>query len=233
MRITASANVNLEVQGVCAPQRRPDALIVSPLPNVRLEPGAAVVEVVHHPSLEPMNGTGLTGKATVRLRGQELHVTVAADRRVHIDLRRCRSSRAGGAGGDGELLLVVTGCGGSRPADVSSASFDLSMRDGFAELGSEDLARLSPSQAGALGYAALQGLPTRGWLAGAPALPVMVAPAAAPAPAKAPAPVNDRIYFLRRIKDEIRAALRASEPGVASRHVQIATLLARRLQEPA
>jgi hypothetical protein len=114
---------------------------------------------------------------------------------------------------------------------VSSASFDLSMRDGFAELGSEDLARLSPSQAGALGYAALQGLPTRGWLAGAPALPVMVA--AAPAPANAPAPVNDRIYFLRRIKDEIRAALRASEPGVASRHVQIATLLARRLQEPA
>jgi hypothetical protein len=225
MRITASAKADHEVQGVCASHRRPDALIVSPLPNVRLEPGAAVVEVVHHPLLEPMNGTSLTGNATVRLRGEELHVCVTADRRVHIDLRRCSSQRAGGAGEDGELLLVVTGCGGIRPADVSSASFDLSMRGGFAELGLEDLARLSPSQAGALGYAALQGLPTRGWLAGTPALPESVAPALAP--------VNDRIYFLRRIKDEIRAALRAKEPGVASRHVHIATLLARRLQEPA
>ena len=228
MRITASANGYLEVQGGCAPHRRPDARIVSPLPNVRLEPGAAVVEVAHHPALEPMNGTALTGKATVRLRGEELHVTVTADRRVHIDLRRCRRPRAGG---DGELLLIVTGCGGTRRDDVSSATFDLSMRDGFAELGLEDVARLSPAQAGALGYAALQGLPTRGWLAGAPALPESVAPV--PAPAPAPAPVNDRIYFLRRIKDEIRAALRAKEPGVASRHVQIATLLARRLQGPA
>ena len=220
--------MNVEMQGVYAPHRRPDALIVSPLPNVRLEPGAAVVEVAHHPALEPMNGASLRGKATVKLRGEVLHVCVTADRRVHIDLRRCRSPRVGG---HGELLLVVTGCGRTRPADVSSARFDLSMRDDFAELGLEDLVRLSPSQAGALGYAALQGLPTRGWLTGAPALRESVAPV--PAGAQAPAPVNDRIYFLRRIKDEIRAALRAKEPGVASRHVQIATLLARRLQEPA
>jgi hypothetical protein len=190
---------------------------------VRLEPGAAVVEIVHHPLLEPMNDTGLTGAATVKLRGEELHVSVTADRRVHIDVRRCRAERADGAGSEGELLLVVTACGAPEPACESSASFDLSMRERFAELGSRDLVQLSPSQAGALGYAALQGLPTRGWLAGAPALPKSVAPA--------PAPLSDRIYFLRRIRDEIRAALRAKEPGVASRHVQIATLLARRLQD--
>jgi hypothetical protein len=35
------------------------------------------------------------------------------------------------------------------------------------------------------------------------------------------------------MKDEISAALRADEPGIASRHIQIATLMARHLQRAA
>lgn len=212
MRLT-DFMVGAQVEGLCSPGRDPDALIVSPLPNLRLEPGAAVAEIVHHPLLEPINGSRLAGSATLRLRGQELHVRVTAGRRVHIDLRRSSS---------GDLLLVVTACGAAQPDCVSSARFDLSMRDGFAELGADDLAQLSETQAGALGHAALAGLPTRGWLAGPPTALQDVAP-----------PASDRIYFLNRIKDEIGAALRADEPGVASRHVQLATLLAGRLRDEA
>jgi hypothetical protein len=217
MRLT-DLMVGAQVEGLCLPSRGADARIVSPLPNLRLEPGAAVAEIVHHPSLEPINGSRLAGGATLRLRGQELQVCVTADRRVHIDLRRCH-------GRNGDLLLVVTACGAARPDCVSSGSFNLSMRDGFAELGPDDLPELSEGQAGALGHAALGGLPTRGWLAGPPTAPQEVAPS--------PPPASDRIYFLRRIKDEIGAALRAEEPGVASRHVQLATLLAGRLQDDA
>jgi hypothetical protein len=217
MRLT-DFMVGAQVEGLCSPGRDPDALIVSPLPNLRLEPGAAVAEIVHHPLLEPINGSGLAGSATLRLRGQELHVRVTADRRVHIDLRRCHGS-------SGDLLLVVTACGAAQPDCVSSARFDLSMRDGFAELGADDLAQLPETQAGALGHDALAGLPTRGWLAGPPTALQDVAPTSPPA--------SDRIYFLNRIKDEIGAALRADEPGVASRHVQLATLLAGRLRDEA
>jgi hypothetical protein len=212
-------NQGPQAQAACPPHRRPDAGIVSPLPNLRLEPGAAVAEIVHHPVLEPINGSRLSGSATVKLRGETLHVCVTADWRVHIDLRRCRTEEADG----GDLLIVVTACGAARSPCASDATFDLSMRGVFAELGSEDLAQLSPAQAEALGHAALRGVPARGWLAGPPALPESAAPG--------PAPGGDRTYFLRRIKDEIRAALRAKEPGVASRHVQLATLLAGRLQD--
>ncbi len=216
-------NKGPQVQADCPARRGPDARIISPLPNLRLEPGAAVAEIVHHPLLEPINGSPLSGSATVKLRGQALQVCVTADRRVHIDLRRRRTAETRGAAGGGELLLVVTACGAAQSPCASSATFDLSMRDGFAELGPEDLVQLSALQAEALGHAALQGLPTRGWLAG----PLALLESGAPSPA----PGSDRTYFVRRIKDEIHAALRAKEPAVASRHVQLATLLAGRLQD--
>jgi hypothetical protein len=212
MRLLDFLDAGPQVQALCRSGRRADALIVSPLPNLRMEPGAAVAEIVHHPLLEPANGSGLSGNAAVRLRGKDLHVCVTADRLVHIDLRRRHDCD--------DLLLVVTACGAARPDCVSSARFDLAMRDRFAALAADDL---PISQAEALGPAALQGLSTRGWLAGAPAPPQSIAPSQAPS--------SDRTYFLRRIKDEIDAAMRAQEPGVASRHVQIATLLARRLRD--
>jgi hypothetical protein len=216
MRLLDFMDADRQAQPLCGPGRRPDARIVSPLPNLRLEPGAAVAEIVHHPLLEATNGSRLCGNATLRLRGEQLHVCVTADRPVHLDLRRCQ-----GSGGD--LLLVASACGAAQPACVSSASFDLSMRESFAELAEEDFAQLPAAQADALRHASLQGLPTRGWLTA----PLPVPQGAAPSPAAA----SDRNYFLRRMKDEIEAALRAKEPGVASRHVQIATLLARRLQD--
>lgn len=218
MRLSNFIDASVEVQALCRPGGRADARIISPLPNLRLEAGAAVAEIVHHPLLEPINGNRLVGSATLRLRGEELHVRVAAGRRVHIDLRRCHGS-------GGELLLVVTACGAAQPDCVSSARFDLSMRDNFAELGPDHLAQFSKVQGGSLGPAALGGLPTRGWLAGPP----IVSESEVPSPPTG----NDRTYFLRRIKDEIGAALRAQEPSIASRHVQLATLLAARLQDHA
>jgi hypothetical protein len=218
MRLTNSVDIDAQAEGLCPPGRGPDARIISPLPNLRLEPGAAVAEIVHHPLLEPINGSSLAGSATLRLRAEELQVRITAGRRVHIDLRRCN-------GRSGDLLLVVTACGAARPDSVSSARFDLSMRGGFAELGSDELAEPSGVQAGLLGHAALGGLSTRGWLAGPSKASEGVAPTAPTG--------SDRIYFLRRIKDEIGAALRAQEPSIASRHVQLATLLAGRLQDNA
>gem|GEM_PF-3423767 len=221
-------SIGLEERALCRSRhRRPDARIISPLPNLRLEPGA-VAQIVHHPLLEPINGSGLAGSATLRLRGECLDVTVIADRQVHLELRRCRSAEPSGNGsGCGDLLLVVTACGGVRPQTVSSERFDLAMRARFGMLGEADLGQLSSGELGSIGQASLQGLATRDWNeAGAEA----ASPAAAPDLPGAARGVSEDAYFLRRIKDEIGAALRADAPGVASRHVQIATLMARRLR---
>jgi hypothetical protein len=227
MKLTADMSEALKMQAGCRSRHRgPDARILSPLPNLGLEPGAAVAEILHHPMLEPMGGSGLTGRATLSLRGKMLHVSVTADRRVHVDLRRCRAAGAPRhADQSGDLLLVVTSCGPERSNTVSSASFDLTLRGQLGALAGADFRQLSPRDLESVGKAALQNL-ALGDRRGAGAEEGR-APAQPPAAARA---LSEDAYFLGRIKDEIGAALRAEQPGVASRHVQIATLMARRLQ---
>jgi hypothetical protein len=239
MRLTHLADIIPNLQAICPPDRRPDALIISPLPNLRLEPGAAIAEFVHHPQLEAANASGLVGGATVRRRGEELHVSVTADRPVHIGLRRRQSAEYEGGNCSSELLLIVTACGGSCPGHISSANFHLSEQHSCAVLAEADLGQTSLKQLEGLSPASLLGLPTSCWSATRDSSPGSTRgdPASEP-----PRPqlvladvlttaraISDHAYFLRRVKDEICAALRAQEPGVASRHVQIATLMARRL----
>lgn len=233
MMLAADMTIGSHVQAVCGSRHRgPDARIVSPLPNVRLDRGAAAVQLVHHPLLEAMNGSGLTGSATLRVHGQCLHVLVAADRHVHIDLRRCPAGPDAG----GDLLLVVTACGAACPGTLSSASFDLSVRARFQMLGQTELKQLPPCDLDTIKPAALQGLATRGWRAAPPLASTgdaQALPSDSDADPLPPTADMDDAYFLGRIKDEIGAALSANEPAIASRHVQIATLMARRLQHRA
>jgi len=229
MKLTAA----MMERGACgAPHRRPDAWILSPLPNLLHDRAAAVAEIVHLARLEPMHGSALTGAVTLRLRGESLEVTVTADRQVHVDLRHCRSETSLEEGEElGDLLLVITACGGLRRGTVSSATFDLASRADLATLAEADLAQLPPGALTSLRPAAVLGVATRGWsgrIAGSNSPPLEPA-AHSLAPARGG---SDDPYLLRRIKEEIGAALRAAEPGVASRHVQLATLLARRLQQP-
>jgi hypothetical protein len=134
MRLTHRADTLSDLQTMHRAARRPDALIISVLPNLRLEPGAAIAEFVHHPQLEAANASGLVGGATVRRRGEELHVSVTADRPVHIGLRRRQSAEYEGGNCSSELLLIVTACGGSCPGHTSSANFHLSEQHSCAVL---------------------------------------------------------------------------------------------------
>jgi len=239
MRLTHLADIVSGLQTMHPAACRPDALIISPLPNLRLEPGAAIAEFVHHPQLEPTNASGLVGGATVSRRGEELHVSVIADRPVHIGLRRRQSAGSGGGDCPAELLLIVAACGGSCSGRVSSATFHLPEHHACAVLTEADLGQTSRELLEGLSPASLLGLPTRGRSATADFSPRSTGGSEPSEPHRpklvladvltTARAISDHAYFSRRVKDEISAALCAQEPGVASIHVQIATLMARRL----
>jgi hypothetical protein len=240
MKLDAATKICTKLQAACGARHRgADAGILSPLPNLRLEPGDAIAELVHRVPLEPMNHSNLIGSATLKLRDEHLHVTIVADRQVHIDLRRCASASATGEAGGGELLVVVTACGDLRPGAVSSASFQISSRADFQVLTDADMRQLLPGELVAAQPAALHGLSLRAWPASRSPEVVSadsaedVLPTPAAKLANPPLLRSDGTYFLKRMKDEIGAALRADEASIASKHIQIATLMARHLQQVA
>jgi hypothetical protein len=240
MKLDAATKICTKMQAACGARHRgADARILSPLPNLRLEPGDAIAELVHRAPLEPMNSSHLIGSAILKLSGEHLHVTIVADCQVHIDLRRCASASATGEAGGGELLVLVTACGDLRPGAISSASFNISSRADLQVLADADMRQLLPGELVAAQPAALHGLSLGGWPASRSPQVVSAdsAERTSPAPTEGLSPPallrSDGTYFLKRMKDEIGAALRADEPGIASRHIQIATLMARHLQRAA
>lgn len=219
------------------PVRKADAWLASPLPNACIPP-TAIAGMIHHLSLVPFDGSDLRGSAKLLRRGKDLQIWVRANHEVEVHLKSCRPIAPAGAG---LLVLVLTKTGGPAPIGEVHTCFDLSQPSDGEKLAERDLRQLSAANLQALEPRSIDGLtispnlarptPTVAW--GLAADPQHASPpAVAEVPTQADA-VADRAYFDRRMREELDAALRADGPGLAARHVQMATIIARRLQSPA
>lgn len=229
-----------EQRSVC----KSDAWLASPLANQRFLP-TAMSELVHHQRLSPLNGSDLHGSARLVRSGNELHVSVSANHAVQVHLKRCPSAASDDPIGERErpgsaglFVLLVTKTVGSTEAREGHACFDLARLDDDEAIAEADLAQLSAADLSALDPTSID-LPT----AGSKLDPRAPLPARVEVPEPQVAPllplvqiftqakaVADQAYFERRMREELGAALRAERAGPASRHVQIATLMARYLQ---
>lgn len=224
-----------------------DAYVVSPIANLSTLSANGIEVVQHQALISSMQNEVRCGTAKLCRRGSSLRVSVASDRPFRICLLQMLSGPSEMRGGSGRgnedanLLLACYADGPEAAGTISHAAFDLSDRTSFPLLSAAAHRKFPQHLLEGLRAAAVVGLafdkplpdatrPRRGAENPTSLFFPDEVPESSIADVLACAKtLADRRYFRRRMDQEIIAALAAERADVASRHVGLATLLARNL----
>jgi hypothetical protein len=203
-------------------------LILSPLLN--LPPGRpGGPQLVQHVPLRPIPGGDCVAVARLSLSPDRLEMTVTVDDRDgngSYEVRLHRLGRIAGRSGraaDSELrVLELARRRGGACAVPLRRQVDLSDASGCPQLSAAKHRPLAPRLIAAIRPDAIVGLP------GLPEMRMTRTPAYRQRP---PAPDRTSLPYLhRRLLDELTAALAARCAAATCRHVELATMYARRIQ---
>ncbi|HEX8468465.1 MAG TPA: hypothetical protein VF620_11740 [Allosphingosinicella sp.] len=202
--------------GVGAKDGAARSVFVSPLLNLAPTNGTGPT-VAHGGRILELRNSRIAGTARAILSPDRrtIDISVALDppRRAAIHLRRLELSNGCNrdTGAENQLIVEVEPCRRSNGESCTSRRFSLDHRQAYAAFANMEELLMSGICLSGLGAESVSGIEVE------------------PAVGRCPGGQGQREYFCERMLSEITAAECSSTPVAASRHVQLATLYARRL----